>query len=289
MLCFVVYGGATQKVKTQTEDADAPEAWNTGTGTAATVVAVIDEGVDVSHPDLRNNIWKNPGEVPGNGVDDDRNGYVDDVNGFDFANDDASVYDPDPIDGSGDEHGTHVAGTIAAEGNNGAGITGVNWQAKVMALKFLGPNSGSTLDAVEAINYAVAKGADISNNSWGYVGSPSRSLKDAITRADNAGLLFVAAAGNGGADGVGDDNDANSTNTNYPSSFSNPNIISVAATDNRDRLASFSNFGASTVDLGAPGVNVLSTLPGNRYGYYSGTSMATPHVTGVAALLKSQQ
>src|SRR5215217_6469226 len=270
-------------------DADVPEAWNTATGTATTVVAVIDEGIDVSHPDLRNNIWKNPGEVPGNGVDDDGNGYVDDVYGYDFANDDASVYDPDPVNGSGDEHGTHVAGTIAAEGNNGIGVAGVNWRAKVMALKFLGPNSGSTLDAVEAINYAVTNGADISNNSWGYVGSPSRSLQDAINRADNAGHLFVAAAGNGGTDGVGDNNDASSSNTNYPSSYPNPNIISVAATDNRDTLASFSNFGATTVDLAAPGVNVASTLPGNRYGYYSGTSMATPHVTGVAALLKSRQ
>jgi thermitase len=270
-------------------DADAPKAWNTMTGTAGTVVAVIDEGIDVSHPDLRNNMWTNPGEVPNNGVDDDGNGYVDDVFGYDFANDDATVYDPDPVNGSGDEHGTHVAGTIAAEGNNGIGVAGVNWHAKVMALKFLGPNGGSTLDAVEAINYAVANGADISNNSWGYVGSPSRSLQDAINRADNAGHLFVAAAGNGGTDGVGDSNDASSSNTNYPSSYPNPNIISVAATDNRDTLASFSNFGATTVDLAAPGVNVASTLPGIRYGYYSGTSMATPHVTGVAALLKSQQ
>jgi thermitase len=270
-------------------DADGPEAWNTATGTADTAVAVIDEGIDVSHPDLRNNIWRNPGEVPDNGVDDDGNGYIDDVHGYDFANDDASVYDPDPVNGSGDEHGTHVAGTIAAEGNNGIGVAGVNWQARVMALKFLGPDSGSTLDAVEAINYAVANGADISNNSWGYVGSPSRSLQDAINRADNAGHLFVAAAGNGGTDGVGDNNDASSSNTNYPSSYPNPNIISVAATDNRDTLASFSNFGATTVDLAAPGVNVLSTLPGNRYGYYSGTSMATPHVTGVAALLRSRQ
>jgi thermitase len=270
-------------------DADAPKAWNTMTGTAGTVVAVIDEGIDVSHPDLRNNMWTNPGEVPNNGVDDDGNGYVDDVFGYDFANDDATVYDPDPVNGSGDEHGTHVAGTIAAEGNNGIGVAGVNWHAKVMALKFLGPNGGSTLDAVEAINYALANGADISNNSWGYVGSPSRSLQDAINRADNAGHLFVAAAGNGGTDGVGDSNDASSSNTNYPSSYPNPNIISVAATDNRDTLASFSNFGATTVDLAAPGVNVASTLPGIRYGYYSGTSMATPHVTGVAALLKSQQ
>ena len=212
---------------------------------------MIDEGVDVSHPDLRNNIWKGSGEVPGNGIDD-RNGYVDDVNGWDFANDDASVYDPDPINGTGEEHGTHVAGTIAAAVNNATGVTGVNWQARVMSLKFLGPNSGSTVDAVEAINYAVANGADISNDSWGYVGAPNRSLRDAITRADNAGHLFVAAAGNGGADSVSDNNDANSDNTNSPSSYGNPNIISVAATDNRDTLASFSNFGASTVDEVGP-------------------------------------
>jgi thermitase len=179
---------------------------------------VIDEGVDVSHPDLRHNIWKSSGEVPGNGIDDDRNGYVDDVNGWDFANDDASVYDPDPINGTGEEHGTHVAGTIAAAGNNATGVTGVNWQARVMSLRFLAPNSGSTVDAVEVINYAVANGADISNNSWGYVGAPNRSLRDAISRPDNAGHLFVAAAGNGGADSEGDNNDANSSNTNYPSS-----------------------------------------------------------------------
>ncbi len=269
-------------------DVDAPEAWDTSTGNLTTVVAVIDEGMDINHPDLRDNIWTNRGEIPGNGIDDDLNGYVDDVHGYDFANDDASVYDPDPISGKGDEHGTHVAGTIAAEGNNGTGVAGVNWQARTMALKFLGPNGGSTVDAVEAINYAVRSGAKISNNSWGYVGSPSRSLQDAISRADTAGHLFVAAAGNGGADGVGDNNDRDSSNTNYPSSYNNANVIAVAATDNRDRLASFSNYGATTVDLAAPGVNVASTLPGNGYGYYSGTSMATPHVTGVAVLLKSQ-
>ena len=273
---------------TSDADVDAPEAWDTWTGTRDTVVAVIDEGVDISHPDLRGNIWTNPGEVPGNGVDDDNNGYVDDVHGYDFANDDASVYDPDPISGSGDEHGTHVAGTIAAEGDNATGVAGGSWQARIMALKFLGPNSGSTLDAVEAINYAVKNGARISNNSWGYVGSPSRALQDAISKADAAGHLFVAAAGNGGPDGIGDDNDANSSNTNYPSSYNNPNIIAVAATDNRDRLASFSNYGSTTVDLAAPGVDIASTLPNGSYGYYSGTSMATPHVTGVAALLKSQ-
>src|SRR5215217_6384095 len=269
-------------------DIDAKEAWDTSTGTPDTVVAVIDEGMDINHPDLRNSIWRNPGEIPDNKIDDDHNGYVDDVHGYDFANDDASVYDPDPISSKGDEHGTHVAGTIAAEGNDGTGVTGVNWQAQVMALKFMGPNGGSTVDAVEAINYAVRNGAKISNNSWGYVGSPSRSLQDAIGRADAAGHLFVAAAGNGGADGIGDNNDRNSTNTHYPASYNNANIIAVAATDNRDRLASFSNYGATTVDLAAPGVNIASTLPGNGYGYYSGTSMATPHVTGMAALLKSQ-
>lgn len=266
-------------------DVDAPEVWNTTTGSADTVVAVIDEGIDVSHPDLRDNVWTNSGEIPGNGIDDDNNGYVDDRNGYDFANDDATVYDPDPVTGAGDEHGTHVAGTIAAVGNNGVGITGVNWDAQVASLKFLGANGGLTSDAVEAINYAVAEGMDISNNSWGG-GGRSQAVQDAITRADNAGHIFIAAAGNGGSDGVGDDNDAT---PNYPSGYAVPNVVAVAAADDTDRLASFSNFGANSVDLAAPGVDILSTLPGNRYGRYSGTSMATPHVAGVAALIKSQQ
>ncbi len=260
-------------------DVDAQEAWDSTTGSPTTVVAVIDEGVDVKHPDLRDNIWVNPDEVAGNRVDDDGNGYVDDVNGWDFANDDASVYDPDPVTGSGDEHGTHVAGTIAAEGNNGTGVTGVNWQASIMVLKFLGPDGGYTSDAVEALNYAVREGVKISNNSWGG-GGKSQALQDAISRADASGHLFVAAAGNDGTD--------NDATPHYPSSYDNSNIIAVAATDDDDIVASFSNFGAGTVDLAAPGVSVLSTLPGDRYGSYSGTSMATPHVTGVAALLKSQ-
>ncbi len=265
-------------------DVDAPEAWDTTTGSPGTVVAVIDEGIDVNHPDLKNNLWTNPGEVAGNRVDDDRNGYVDDVNGYDFANNDATVYDPDPISGKGDEHGTHVAGTIAARGNNGVGVTGLNWEAQVAALKFLSTDGGSTSDAVEAINYAVAEGIDISNNSWGG-GGYSQALRDAIARADANGHIFLAAAGNGGADGVGDDNDAS---PQYPANFDVPNVVSVAATDDADRLASFSNFGATTVDLAAPGVGILSTLPGNSYGRYSGTSMATPHVAGVAALIKSR-
>ena len=266
-------------------DIDAPEQWNTNTGSPSTVVAVIDEGMDINHPDLKANIYTNAVEATGvKGVDDDRNGYVDDVHGYDFANNDASVYDPDPITGKGDEHGTHVAGTIAAVGNNGTGVTGVNWQAKVMPLKFLGPNGGYTSDAVEALDYAVKNGVKISNNSWGG-GGKSQALQDAIARADSAGHLFVAAAANGGADGIGDNNDVT---PNYPANYPNSNIISVAATDNRDRLASFSNFGVNTVDLAAPGVSILSTLPRNTYGNYSGTSMATPHVAGVAALIKSQ-
>ena len=260
-------------------DIDAREAWQTTTGSPSTVVAVIDEGVDIKHADLRDNIWVNPDEVAGNKKDDDNNGYVDDVNGWDFANDDASVYDPDPVSGKGDEHGTHVAGTIAAVGNNGTGVTGVNWQARIMPLKFLGPGGGYTSDAVAALNYAVKEGVKISNNSWGG-GGKSQALQDAIARADASGHLFVAAAGNDGTN--------NDTTPHYPSNYANSNVISVAATDDRDALASFSNFGASTVDLAAPGVNIVSTLPGDRYAPYSGTSMATPHVSGVAALLKSQ-
>ena len=269
-------------------DIDASEAWDITTGDPSVVVAVIDEGVDVRHPDLVNNIWTNPGESGSgretNGIDDDRNGYVDDVNGWDFANNDNGVYDPDPVSGAGDEHGTHVAGTIAARGNNSIGVIGVSWQTQIMPLKFLGTNGGYTSDAVEAINYAVARGVKISNNSWGG-GGFSQALSDAINRADAQGHIFVAAAGNGGSDGVGDDNDAA---PNYPSNYSSPNVVSVAATDSGDALASFSNYGASSVDVAAPGVRILSTLPGHRYGSYSGTSMATPHVAGAAALLKAK-
>lgn len=169
---------------TPDDDIGAPEAWDTTTGKADTVVAVIDEGVDINHPDLKDNIWTNPGEIPGNNVDDDNNGYVDDVHGWDFVNNDASVYDPNPVTGQGDEHGTHVSGTIAAEGNNGLGVTGVNWQASIMPLKFLGPNGGSTLDAVKASDYVFNKGVKISSNSWAEVEGASRSrmLSPAPTR-----------------------------------------------------------------------------------------------------------
>lgn len=259
-------------------DIDAPETWETTTGDAGTVVAVIDQGVDINHQDLENNIWTNPRETAGNNTDDDGNGYTDDVNGWDFCNNDSSVYDP----GDGDKHGTHVAGTIAAAGNNGLGVVGVNWKAKIMPLKFLGPGTGpgcsTTFGAAAAVDYAWRNGAKVSNNSYGG-GGDSQTLLDAIKRADTAGHLVVAAAGN-----AGNDNDANPF---YPASYDSSNIISVAATDSNDALASFSNYGSTSVDLAAPGVGILSTLPGNTYGSYNGTSMATPHVSGAAALAKS--
>ncbi len=265
-------------------DVDAPEGWDITTGDPNTVVAVVDTGVDISHPDLNGNLWTNPEEAVGlSGVDDDNNGYVDDIHGWDFFHNDPTVYDV----GDGDEHGTHVAGTIAAEGNNGAGVTGVNWEAQIMPLKFLGLDKdgyvvGSASDAAKAIDYAVNEGAKISNNSYGCSGTDcySKTLKAAIDSADSAGHLFVAAAGNQGTD--------NDTTPNYPSNYESSNIVAVAATNDKDGLASFSNYGSSSVDLAAPGVSILSTLPGGKYGYYSGTSMATPHVSGVAALLKSQ-
>ena len=250
-------------------DIDAPEAWDLATG-GDVLVAVIDTGVDYTHPDLAANIWTNPGEIPGNGVDDDGNGFVDDVHGYDFANG-----DPDPRDDN--NHGTHVAGIIAAVGDNGQGVVGVNWRARIMALKFMDANGrGSTSAAIQALDYAVRMGARVSNNSWGG-GGFSRALRDAIAAAGRAGHLFVAAAGN---DGVNADR-----SPHYPSGYTLDNIVSVAATDDADRLARFSNYGAASVDLGAPGVSIESTLRGNRYGSLSGTSMATPYVTGAAALL----
>lgn len=260
-------------------DIDAPQAWNVSVGDPNTTVAVIDSGVNIGHPDIKNNVWINPGEIPRNGQDDDNNGYVDDTRGWDFINDNPGVYDR----ADGEEHGTHIAGTIAAVGNNDRGITGVNWQASIAPLKFLGPEGGFVSDAVEAIDYAVAEDIGVSNNSWGS-GYYSQTLKDAIDRADAAGHLFVAAAGNGGIDGVGDDNDQNPF---YPASYDSPNIVSVAATNKGDYVTRFSNYGDTMVDLGAPGVNVLSTLPGNEYGYFSGTSMAAPHVAGTASLIKT--
>lgn len=256
-------------------DVDAPEAWQTTTGSRNVVVAVIDTGVDYKHPDLAANIWTNPREIGGDGIDNDGNGFIDDVRGWDFANDDA-----DPMDDDG--HGTHVAGTIGAVGNNGTGVTGVNWQVSIMPLKFLGPDGGSTSDAIRAVNYATRMRRDFgvnvvaSNNSWGG-GGFSAALSDAIEAGGRAGILFVVAAGNDGTN--------NDTSPQYPANYAGDTVISVAALDRTNRLASFSNVGATTVDLAAPGVSIFSTLPGGRYGSYSGTSMATPHVTGTITLL----
>lgn len=262
-------------------DIDAPEAWSVTTGSTSTVVAVIDSGVDISHPDLNDNIWTNPDEIPDNGIDDDKNGYVDDVHGWDFFNNNASVFDA----ADGDRHGTHVAGTIAAEGNNDVGVTGVNWRAKVMPLKFIGPEVGYTSGAIAALDYAVAEGVKVSNNSWGRFPF-SQSMLDAIKRADAAGHLFVASAGNAGVD--------TDATPHYPSGYDSPNVVSVAASDQNDSLAVFSNangasnYGTTSVDLAAPGDYILSTTPGNTYSYFEGTSMAAPHVAGVAALVKAQ-
>ena len=254
-------------------DIDLPEAWRTQTGSKAITVAVIDTGGDYRHPDLAANTWRNQGEIFGNGRDDDRNGFVDDVHGYDFVN-----RDGDPMDDQG--HGTHVAGTIGAVGNNNRGVVGVNQNVSLMHLKFLdSQGNGSTINAIRSVDYATRMGADVINASFGG-GGYSQAMFGALSRANNAGVLFVAAAGNEGNN--------NDFRPSFPANYDLPNVISVAATDHRDRLAGFSNFGRNSVDIGAPGVNILSTLPGNRYDSFSGTSMAAPHVAGAAALLLAE-
>lgn len=234
-------------------DVDAPEAAETSSGGRDVVVAVIDDGVDFGHPDLAGHEWVNEGEVLNNNIDDDRNGYVDDVNGFDFSNDDNTVHDT-----LEDFHGTHVAGTIAASAN-GQDVVGVAPNVKIMALKFLGGPFGSLSTALEAIQYAGDNGARISNNSWGYVGPPDPALRDAI---EASGMLFVASAGNEAINNdTGFDIPGFGKLRAYPASYDLPNVVSVAAVNNTGRLASFSNFGARSVDISAPGVNVLSTVP----------------------------
>ncbi|MHC4179503.1 MAG: S8 family serine peptidase, partial [Planctomycetota bacterium] len=259
-------------------DIDAPEAWDVSTGSGNTVVAVIDTGVDYTHEDLSQNMWINGGEFDGlPGVDDDGNGYVDDIYGYDFAN-----HDGDPMDDHG--HGTHVAGTVGAVGDNGIGVAGVNWNVRIMAVKFLeADGTGTTSAAVEAINYAVSQGATISNNSWGGNEPFSQALYDAIAAAGDADHVFVAGAGNGLFGIIPLNNDDIPF---YPASYNLDNILAVAATDHNNQLAGFSNYGATSVDLAAPGVDILSTTPNNSYGTMSGTSMATPHVAGVVALVR---
>ncbi len=279
-------------------DIRAEQAWAITTGSRNVVVGVIDTGIDINHQDLHDNIWTNPGEVPGNNVDDDGNGFVDDIHGWDFAHNDASVFDyteptfppSNNYTGDLDFHGTHVAGTIGATGNNGIGVAGVNWQVSLMSLKFLTDDgAGSTTDLLNAYSYAKAmkllwdssggtKGANIRvlNNSYG--GDLfSQSEQDAIRALSDAGILFVVSAGNEGV--------TNDLFPAYPSNYISPNLISVAASGGTGTKADFSNFGEGTVNVSAPGEYILSTTPKNTYNFLSGTSMAAPHVSGTAALV----
>lgn len=249
--------------------------WSMATGNKNVVVVVLDTGVDYTHPDLIDNMWVNPNEIAGNGIDDDNNGFIDDVHGVNFINDTGN-----PLDDNG--HGTHVAGVIGAKGNNATGITGVNWNTSIIALKFLSASgSGSLYNAVRAFEYISdlkSRGINIKivNNSWGG-GSYIQSLFLSMKSLSDDGVILTAAAGNDASD--------NDTIGSYPANFDIENLVSVAATTSTEDLAYFSNIGATSVDIGAPGGNILSTYPNNRYVYMSGTSMATPYVTGALALL----
>ncbi len=264
-------------------------AWEVSTGSKQVVVAIIDTGVNYKHPDIAPNYWSNPGESgvdakgkdkSSNGLDDDGNGYIDDFRGWDFVNN-----DNDPDDDLG--HGTHCAGIIGAKGDNGKAVSGVNWDVSLVGLKFINGKTGEgdTVGAVKAIEYAVQMGFPITSNSWGgEVDSlPSDSdediLRDAIKAAEAKGILFIAAAGNSSSD-----NDKKPT---LPASYPISNILSVAASTGGDSLAFFSNYGAQTVDIAAPGSNILSTVLGTGTQKMSGTSMAAPVVAGAAALLKA--
>ena len=277
-----MYGDATSPANQY--GSQAGEAWAAGkTGSASVYVGIIDEGYMYAHEDLAANAGVNPGEIAGNGEDDDGNGHIDDVYGWDFDGNDNTVFD-----GAQDDHGTHVAGTIGAVGGNGIGVAGVCWNVKLLNAKFLGRRGGTTANAVKAVDYftdlKTGHGLNIvaTNNSWGG-GGYSSALEAAIERANTAGILFIAAAGNSG---VNIDPGAF-----YPASYSNDNVIAVASITSTGALSSFSNFGEESVDIGAPGSGIWSTIPksskgktASSYSSYSGTSMATPHVTGAAAL-----
>ncbi|MFN8610825.1 MAG: S8 family peptidase [Vulcanimicrobiota bacterium] len=252
------------------------QAWQRTTGSRqGAPIAVLDTGVQLDHPDLMANLWRNPGEIPGNGIDDDGNGVIDDVHGYD-----ACLQTGNPADDYG--HGTHCAGTIGAVGNNAEGVVGVNWQTQLMPVKMMTKGEGSVADTIRALAYATKMGARITSNS--YAGGYNEAERDAFASSP---LLHICAAGN-----EGNDNDVSQyypqdKPLGYPANYDLPNIIAVAASNDRDRLASFSNYGQHNVDLAAPGVSILSTVPGGGYETKSGTSMATPHVAGVAGLILS--
>lgn len=258
-------------------DIDALDAWATTKGSEEVVVAVLDTGVDFTHVDLRENMWIRPKNVPA--YTDDELGTFNDINGYNGTD-----KITDPMDDNG--HGTHCAGIIGAEGDNGEGIAGVNWHVKIMPLKFLGRGGfGSVNDAIEAINYAIDRKANgvnvrIISASWGSR-QKSKALEDTIRAAGEAGILFVAAAGN--------DSSNNDRRHHYPSDYNLPNVISVAALDRNDEVAGFSNYGVKSVHIAAPGKDILSTWLNGHYREASGTSMATPYVSGVAALIIAKE
>lgn len=284
-------------------DIGVESAWNINRGNNKVIVAVIDTGVDYTHEDLLPNLWRNPKEIPNNNIDDDNNGFVDDVIGWDFVGKDNKPYDlaatslGDLLNGGNPGHGTHCAGNVAARGQNGKGISGVAPHAQIMSIRFLGNEGGTTADAVLSIKYAVDNGAKVLSNSWGSEGEDpadadnNKALREIIQYAADNGALFIAAAGNG-HQGKGYDND-NDANPAFPASYPHDNIISVAALDVNNNFGSFSNWGRVGVDIGAPGVKVFSTTVGNKYSdtvipllgaNWDGTSMACPHVAGAAAL-----
>jgi subtilisin family serine protease len=262
-------------------DLNMARAWDITTGRDDVYIGVVDSGIDYNHVDLAANIWTNPLEIPANGIDDDGNGYVDDVHGINGA-----TGGGDPIDPFG--HGTHVSGTIAAQGNNAIGVAGVNWRARLIGCSLL---DAETLDAfvsgaIRCLDYLHAlktqRGIDIiaTNNSWGWIGGPSQAMREAIARQNDAGILFVASAGNNRVD--------TAKVPHYPSNYDLPNVISVAATDSTDHMAFFSNYGRYSVHIAAPGWDILSTYPDDDYMTAGGTSMASPHIVGVLGLLKAQ-